>query len=353
MWSFLFSNKLKITLFTGGFALLSLFQALALKDLGQAHQSVFFIDWITYMLSYSGLSLLLWYTVKYSGKGLSVVQSVVNHLMFIILFVALSNGVAYLIFVNIDHAFEWVYEQNVVVVYADKDADKTELDQLQAHLSATPNIVGVEFLSKDEILNKYAESFSSALFEQLQGENNPMQDAFVVTFGDIQLLEQSVASIKTYESVEQVVYNGDVAETLSSLRSLVLMAGGWIIGLLLLVSLFIISNTIKLTVYSRRLEIRIMKSVGATKRFIRTPFVIEGVILGLLAGLLTYGITYLIYTQLEKYLTFSAFLGLVKFNVVCLPLLIGFLAAGVLTGVLGSVISMGRYLREKGAVALE
>ncbi len=98
MWSFLFSNKLKITLFTGGFALLSLFQALALKDLGQAHQSVFFIDWITYMLSYSGLSLLLWYTVKYSGKGLSVVQSVVNHLMFIILFVALSNGWAYLIF---------------------------------------------------------------------------------------------------------------------------------------------------------------------------------------------------------------------------------------------------------------
>ncbi len=94
----LFSNKLKIVLFIGGFVLLSLFQALAFKDLGQAQPTVFFIDWITYMLGYSGLSVLLWYTVKYSGKGIGIVQSVVNHLMLIFLFVALSNGWAYLFF---------------------------------------------------------------------------------------------------------------------------------------------------------------------------------------------------------------------------------------------------------------
>lgn len=265
----------------------------------------------------------------------------------------LITGAAYLVFVNVEHMFEWVYDQNIVVVYADLDATEDELSSLQARLEGTDNVQSVEFLSKDEILQRYADSFSPALFEQLQGENNPMQDAFIVTFSDLALLDSSMQTIGTYDGVESMEYNGDLAAMLTRIRNILFMAGGWVIALLLIVSLFIISNTIKLTVYSRRLEIGIMKSVGATNTFIRIPFIIEGMVLGLVAGLLTFGITYLIYHYLEKSIQLSAFLGLVRFSELQWILLAGFLAAGVLTGILGSAISMGRYLKEKGRVSLE
>ena len=111
--------------------------------------------------------------------------------------------------------------------------------------------------------------------------------------------------IQEIPHVEDVKNNAELAGQLTKIRQVVLAVGGWIIGILLLVSLFIIANTIKLTVYNRRLEIYIMKSVGATRAFIRTPFVIEGVVLGLLSGLLSYGILYFVYDRLAGMLTFG------------------------------------------------
>ncbi len=265
----------------------------------------------------------------------------------------LITGCAYLIFVNVEHMFEWVYDQNIVVVYADLDTTGDALTALQERLENTDNVQSVEFLPKDEILQKYADSFSPALFEQLQGENNPMQDAFVVTFEDLSVLDNSMQLIQTYDGVDSVEYNGDIAEALTKIRNLLFMAGGWVIALLLIVSLFIISNTIKLTVYSRRLEIGIMKSVGATNTFIRVPFIIEGMVLGLVAGLLTFGITYFVYHYLEGTIQLSAFMGLIRFENLQWVMLTGFVVAGVLAGILGSAISMGRYLKEKGRVSLE
>ena len=143
--------------------------------------------------------------------------------------------------------------------------------------------------------------------------------------------------------------NAELAGQLTKIRQVVLAVGGWIIGILLLVSLFIIANTIKLTVYNRRLEIYIMKSVGATRAFIRTPFVIEGVVLGLLSGLLSYGILYFVYDRLAGMLTFGGnMVQLLPFSSVWWIMLIGFLVAGVLTGMCGSAISMGKYLKEEG-----
>lgn len=262
----------------------------------------------------------------------------------------LLTGGAYLTFVNIDHVFDWVYEQNVVVAFVEDTYTDEQTAALQSSLESIANVGHVEFLSKEQSLQKLEDSLPEAIFESLQGENNPLQDSYIVTFEDLEKFDATLLQIEKLDGIDTVSYSGDLAETLTRVRQIVLTVGGWVIGILLLVSLFIISNTIKLTVYSRRLEIYIMKSVGATNSFIRLPFVVEGMVLGLISGGLSYGILYYIYDRLTATFTFGPMLGLVSFSRVWWILLVGFLTAGLLTGVLGSAISIGKYLKDEGGV---
>lgn len=260
----------------------------------------------------------------------------------------LLTGGAYLIFANIDHIFDWVYEQNVVVAFADADCTEEEITQLEEKIKSITNVASVEHRSKDQLLEEMADSMPGAIFEDLK-EDNPLQDAFIIAFSDLSKFDATLMQIQEIPHVEDVKNNAELAGQLTKIRQVVLAVGGWIIGILLLVSLFIIANTIKLTVYNRRLEIYIMKSVGATRAFIRTPFVIEGVVLGLLSGLLSYGILYFVYDRLAGMLTFGGnMVRLLPFSSVWWIMLIGFLVAGVLTGMCGSAISMGKYLKEEG-----
>ena len=263
----------------------------------------------------------------------------------------LLTGGAYLVFLNIDHAFEWVYGQNVMVVFAKEDSTVEKITELGDKLKNIANVREVSFVSKEESLKKYEDSIPEATYAKLQGENNPLLDSFLVTFDDLEKFDATVMQIKELPQVDDTSYNGDVAATLTKMQQVVLEVGGWIIALLLLVSLFIIANTIKLTVYNRRLEIHIMKSVGATNTFIRIPFVIEGMVLGIVAGLLSYGILYYVYSKLADMFSFGTMFGLVSFSKVWLVLLIGFVCAGMLTGMAGSAISMGKYLKDEGGSA--
>ncbi len=263
----------------------------------------------------------------------------------------LLTGGAYLAFVNIDNMFDWVYEQNVVVAFVDDAVAESDVAALEGKLEGINNVVGVDFLSKEDTLLRMQESLPPALFESLKGENNPLQHSYIITFGDLSKFDSTLQQVEGMEGIASVSYSGDLAATLTRVRQVILTVGGWIIAVLLLVSLFIISNTIKLTVYSRRLEIYIMKSVGATDAFIRFPFAVEGMVMGLLSGGLAYGIMYYLYNKLAASVSFGPMLGLVSFSrgYLWLILLVGFLVAGLLTGVLGSVISMSRYLKTEGS----
>ena len=259
----------------------------------------------------------------------------------------LITGGAYLVFENIDRAFRDVYAQNKVIAYAQEDCSADRLQQLQTQIEGIVNVERVQFMSRDEVLERYKEDLSDALYQELLGENNPMPDTFIITLSDLSRFDVTVPQIEKLDGISEISSSRDIAVTLTKLRSVVLAVGGWIIVLLLIVSLFIIVNTIKLTVYSRRLEIYIMKSVGATNGFVRMPFIIEGIVLGLLSGGASYGLLYFIYTRLSELFSVDSF-TLVPFSSVWIVLLAGFLAAGVLIGALGSAISMNRYLREKG-----
>ncbi len=259
----------------------------------------------------------------------------------------LLTGSAYLVYENVEHGFEWAYQQNVVVAYADSSATDEQTNTIQQTLKAMDNVADVSFISKEDLLHRYQEQFGE-LLEDLENDN-PLQDAFVVSFKDLSLFDHTVASIKGVAGIETVDSNQALSKSLVKIRNTVLTVGSWVIALLLVVSLFIIANTIKLTVYSRRLEISIMRSVGATHSFIRFPFMVEGVMLGCIAAILSYGLVFVLYVLLGNNFTFGANFSLLSFADVWWQLLLGFAVGGTLIGMLGSTISTGRYLKEHTA----
>ncbi len=272
----------------------------------------------------------------------------------------LLSGAAYLTFVNVDHLFRWAFSQNIAIVWSVEDADDAQIAELGAQVEALTNIDTVTPITKEEILADYENVVPEATFESLQGENNPMLDGFEITFVDLNLMQQTIAEIEALPSVDSVSCYDELGKLLTGIRDMVMKIGGAVILMLLAVSLFIISNTIKLTVYSRRLEIGIMKSVGATKAFIRLPFMVEGMVLGFSAGLLSYGLLYFVYARLSTVMTIGKMgfvtmgeLGLLGLMPVWAELLIGFLLIGTLTGMLGSGISIGRYLKESSNISAE
>ena len=266
----------------------------------------------------------------------------------------LLTGGAYLVFKNIDHTFDWMAERNVVAVFAEESCDDEQVTALGEKIRSLSNVKSVELITKEESLEKYGDSLPEALFEEYQNGDNPFGDSFVVAFKGLSRVGEAVAQLEAIEHVDSVEQDGGIAEMLLKVRRIVLIAGGWIIGMLLLVSLFIIANTIKLTVYSRRLEISIMKAVGATNAFVRMPFIIEGMVLGLVAGGISYGLLYLVYDKLGDFLMDSmngsilSGVGTVPFVTMWWQLLVAFLCGGMLVGMIGSAISMRKYLKEAG-----
>ncbi|MBQ1211455.1 MAG: permease-like cell division protein FtsX [Clostridia bacterium] len=261
----------------------------------------------------------------------------------------LITGLASLVFINVNYVFEQVAHQNVVVVWIEKDTAEADVQAMGDELKAMSNVSGVEFLSKEEVLERYAKDLGSEeLYEALK-EDNPMQDSYIVTFYDLSLFEQTLEDIEKLPFTEQINAETQLADQLSQLRNILMIAGAVVVVLLVLVSLFIISNTIKLTVYSRRLEIGIMKAVGATNFFIRLPFVVEGAVIGLLSAGIAYLVTWLAYDRVMMLFGGKVIgMTLLSFGSMWWIILLAYLAGGVLTGVLGSAISMGRYLKEEG-----
>ena len=262
----------------------------------------------------------------------------------------LLTGLSYLALANVERAFKWVYGQNMVVVFAKTDCTDEQITAMGDALKALENVEKTEFLSKEETLEKYKDSLPEETYASLQGEDNPMPDAYLVTFRDLENFDETVAQIKAIDGVDDASYDGNIAATLRTVRRIALEVGLGVVVLLLVVSLFIIANTIKLTVYNRRLEIYIMRSVGATGAFIRVPFMVEGMTLGILFGGVAFVFVWLLYVKLLGLLPqTTALFSLVPFKEVWGVLMVGFLVIGMLTGMLGSAIATGKYLHKEGS----
>lgn len=264
-------------------------------------------------------------------------------------------GSAFMVFVNINGLISRMEEQNVIMVFADQNTDQAQLDNMETSLKNLANIKDVEFVSADEGLESVIANMSDAnkaFFTETVDGKNPLPDSFKVTVKDMGSFDDTVTKIKQIEKVETIRENRDLAQKLVTIQHGITVVAIAIIAILFAVSMFIISNTIKLTMYSRRLEINIMKSVGATDAFVKIPFVVEGIVLGIIAGTISLGMVWVIYefaiSQFGALLT-SIGMETVKFLVYALPMFGVFVLIGVLSGTLGSLISMRKYLRKEGS----
>ena len=262
-------------------------------------------------------------------------------------------GAGIMIYFNITTVVDKVQSQNVVMVYVADDASEDETTQIGTSLKGISNVESCEFVPKEVAFQEQIQSMGgdAALFEGF--DEIPLPDAYKVTVKDLSQFENTVSQIKQINKVDSVRENSDLASKLLSLRHAVSIVSVGLVIMLFLVALFIISNTIRITMFSRKLEISIMKAVGATNWFIRWPFMIEGMILGTISGIVSLGVLWGLYAVAEK--VFAQTLSLIGFSLVPFSaywwqILLVFVAIGLFTGGFGSLVSMAKYLKEQGSV---
>ena len=262
-------------------------------------------------------------------------------------------GGAYLIYENIQSVIDRVGEQNVIMVFIDDEATDDQETTLGDSIKANPNVKECVFVSREESYSDilYDMGESAQVLSEIGSDFLP--NAYKVTIKDMEEFSNTVDDIRSYDNVLSVRENGELAARIADIQNAVGIVSVVIVVILLVVSLFIIANTVRITMFSRSLEISIMKAVGATNWFIRWPFLVEGVIIGIISALLSFGFIFLLYAAAEKVLaSMFAILGntMVPFEDCIWILLISFVSTGVVTGALGSFISLGRYLKEHGKV---
>ena len=295
--------------------------------------------------------------MKFSGLGYLIkegIKSVWNNRMMslasigVLISCLLLTGTAELLTLSVSRNLDDIGGRNVTRVFLKQEITDMEAVHISDAIKRLDNISETSFISKDEAIKDYQETVGDELFSQLVGEGNPLPNAIDVTMEDLSLYDSTIEAVLSVDGVESARDTRELAEKLSSLSELVSTASMWIVIALVLVSIFIISNSIRMTMYSRRFEISIMKSVGATNTFVRIPFVIEGMFIGLISAAVSSVVLFFLYDALEKVITGIMPINMVKYSEVGLVMTLIFVGAGMLIGALGSVVSIGRYLRKEG-----
>lgn len=265
----------------------------------------------------------------------------------------LLTGTAVLFSMNVKLMIQEVGDSNITTVYLDNDiTSENDAEKIGEELNKLGNVLNVEFYSRDKAIEEYREALGEEVFANMQGENNPLPHAFKVTFSDLSKYDETVDAIMKIEGVDSVGNTRDVANKLTELNESVTNLSFWLVIALGLISLFIISNTIRMSMYSRRFEISIMKSVGATNHFVRVPFIIEGMMIGLLSGIIASAVMYFIYDILVSAINNIFVFNTIPFMSVFVYVASGFIAAGMAIGAIGGAISIRKHLKKEGKEVL-
>ncbi len=249
--------------------------------------------------------------------------------------------------ININEIIEDIGDQNQILAYVEEDMTAQEATaQIQAKLEAIDNVASVNFVSRSEARKTFLEKYDESYMEGLSDE--VFRHRFVIQLVDLSQMDATTAAIEGVSGIVKVNAPTAFADKFISVRNVVSVVSLVLIAILGFVSLFIMSNTIKLATYGRREEIAIMKMVGASNSFIRCPFVVEGLILGIVGGGLAFLAQWGLYKALEAKVAQSlaiSFIQIVPFTQVWAVVLVAFLAVGILVGAVGGVIAIRNYLK--------
>lgn len=264
----------------------------------------------------------------------------------------LLTGIAGLFSANVNSLVEYLGDQNETVVYLDQGLSDEQLASVDQTLRSMPGLAAVTYVSQEEVLETYKGYMSeyADLFNDFE-EDNPFHANYRVVLEDLNRMDEMIAQLEQIDGVYSVSAPTQLSSVFLTIQRAVTYAGWALVAVLALVSVVVISNTIRLTVFARRKEINIMKYVGATNGFIRWPFFVEGTSVGLISGLLAAGLVIGAYALVvDKVGAMSGFWGPILGS--CLlsvgqvwPIVLGaFLIFGVIIGSIGTATSIRKYL---------
>ena len=250
--------------------------------------------------------------------------------------------------VNLNNMAASLETQVQLSVYLKDDLTTNQIMETGKAVKSQSHIKELKFVTKDQALQDFKGRLGDdqkQMIDSLEGVN-PLPNSYIVTFENPQDVKLAAKELATVPGVESVHYGQDVVDELFKITQIIRIGGIVLIAFLAAATLFIISNTIRLTVFARRKEIAIMKYVGATNGFIRWPFVIEGMLLGCIGGLIAVACTgefyYFITSEIEQSL---AFFPLVPMFPIFYQLAVALLIIGIFVGAIGSAISLRQYMR--------
>ena len=267
--------------------------------------------------------------------------------MLVIAACLMITGIFSLVAYNIDLQIRELEGKSEIVIYIDEEVSREDAKALGSRIRKIDNIKTADFVTKEQLFEDYLESLGEDAYvmEELR-EDNPLRDSYQITMKDVSLHKETVEELEALDGVAASSSMQEVSDRLIQIRKVVNLISVTLVALLGAVSVFIIANTVKLAMFARKEEIAVMKMVGATNHFIRAPFVVEGMFLGMCAALLAFFVQWGVYAYVTKQLAAgTAILTMVSFGTVWQPVLGLMLAAGLVLGVGGSVITIRRFLK--------
>ena len=269
---------------------------------------------------------------------------------FILIICMIVIGSFWLIYQNIEYFLSntdelYVLKANIADTVVGENTDAPEIKELFDKIKSLDNVKECTFISSEEAFDSLKESVPE-FSHLLDNQHNPMGRSFDVTFSDPEKIDKLIYEIKNIPGIENTRERLDVYNTASRLRNTLSVICIWIFISLFIVSILVIMTTVRITIYARREEIYIMRYLGATGSFISAPFFIEGIIIGIAAAALSFGIQYYLYDFIVKG-KIKDFLGqnLVSFGDNVTVIALGFLGVGLFAGVLATAVSIKRYLK--------
>ncbi len=247
---------------------------------------------------------------------------------------------------NVSIMVEDLNQTNEILVYVDETLLEAEAKSIGTTINTIENVLNAKYVSREEALEDFiADHDYDAAFTGLVPED--FRHRFVVTLMDNRLMEETDEAIQAIPGVAKTTAAYELAEGFTTIEDVLQIVSVAVIAVLLVVSLLIISNTVKLAMYDRKDEIAIMKMVGATNGFIRLPFVVEGFTLGMIGAALAFGLEWVMYDAMVVKISQVDALNLfnfVPFDTLLIPMIITFAAAGLFVGIVGSWTSIRKFM---------
>jgi cell division transport system permease protein len=255
-------------------------------------------------------------------------------------------GSSLLIIGNVNIFIEEIGGENQVVIFLDESLDEASIQNFNNQLKNIPNIKNITYVTREEALAKYKESLgeNQELFSDLEADT--LRNSYIFEVDDLSKYEQTMYEVNKIPGIGYTREKKDIVDRILDIRQVLSFFSVWIIAFLFIISVFVITNSVKLSVFSRRLEISVMKCVGATDFFIQLPYFIEGMIIGLFAG----GLAILVQQYVYNFVLAPILSDLGFFTPAALSgnfdfYTWSFLIVGAFVGVIGSVYPVKKYLK--------